>query len=115
MTEQDFRAVGEQALDLLRSLAPIKTGNLRYNAIKIEWTNANEFKLYVDESIAPYMPYTNEVWEHKLIKMGNFLPGQVVERMRTWDNPNEGWFDRAARAIAEFIAQRTGGQLHDSP
>ncbi len=111
MTAQEFREIGEEALELLRSLAPFKTGNLRYNAIKIEWINSTKCKLWVDQAIAPYMPYTNEEWEHKLILMGNFVKGETVERMRTWNNPNEGWFDRAARAIAEFIAEKTGGSI----
>ncbi len=111
MTSAQFKSLGEEALNILKSLAPIDTGNLRYNAIRIEWTNENSFELYVDERIAPYMPYTNEVWRQKLIKMGNFLPGQVVERMRTWRNPNEGWFDRAARTIALYAAQKTGGMI----
>jgi len=111
MTSAQFKSLGEEALNILTSLAPIDTGNLRYNAIRIEWINENSFELYVDERIAPYMPYTNEVWRQKLIKMGNFLPGQVVERMRTWRNPNEGWFDRAARTIALYAAQKTGGMI----
>ncbi len=111
MTPAQFRAVGDRSLEILRSLSPIKTGNLRYNAIKLEWTDENTFELFVDKRIAPYMPYTNEVWRQKLIKMGNFLPGQVVERMRTWRNPNEGWFDRAARVIALYVAQASGGTI----
>ena len=56
MTAQEFREIGTQALELLRSLAPFKTGNLRYNAIKIEWISATKCKLWVDQAIAPYMP-----------------------------------------------------------
>lgn len=111
MTPQAFIRLGDQALDLLKSLAPYKTGNLRRNAIRIERPDANTFVLYVNEDIAPYMPYTNEVWEQKLITMGNFVKGQTVQRMRTWKNPNEGWFDRAARAVAEFVAEKMGGKV----
>lgn len=111
MTRKNFAALGRECAEILRKLAPIDTGNLRYNAIRIEMPDEDTIVIYVDESIAPYMPYTNEVWRQKLIKMGNFLPGQVVERMRTWRNPNEGWFDRAARTIALYVAQKTGGTL----
>jgi len=57
------------------------------------------------------MPYTNEPWEHKLIRMGNFKKGETVIRLRTWDNPNVGWFDKAVQEIAELIAARTKGEL----
>ncbi|MDE6398603.1 MAG: hypothetical protein K2L51_04720, partial [Clostridiales bacterium] len=97
MTQIDLAQLGYECMQIIKRMSPIKTGNLRYNAIKFEMPSPNTFKIFVDESVAPYMPYTNEVWEHKLIKMGNFVPGEVVERMRTWDNPNEGWFDRAVR------------------
>lgn len=111
MTAGEFTALGQECLQILRDMAPIRTGNLRYNAIKLEMPSVDKIVLYVDESIAPYMPYTNEVWRQKLIKMGNFVPGEVVERMRTWRNPNEGWFDKAARAIALYVAHKTGGQI----
>lgn len=111
MTNQTFAQLADKCLSLLKSLSPIDTGNLRYNAIKLEWVDSNTARLFVDERIAPYMPYTNEVWEHKLIRMGNFVKGETVERMRTWDNPNEGWFNRAAKAVAEYLTEQTGGEL----
>lgn len=111
MTVKQIQGIAKEALELVRAMSPIDTGNLRYNGIRIDWPNARTFRISVDEHIAPYMPYTNEAWEHKLIKMGNFVPGQIVERMRTWDNPNEGWWDRAARAVAELVAAKTGGTL----
>lgn len=111
MTPEAFSQLGQECLELVKSLSPIDTGNLRYNAIRFEMPDINTYVIYVDEQIAPYMPYTNEVWRQKLIKMGNFLPGGVVEKMRTWKNPNEGWFDRAARTIALYAAQKTGGTI----
>lgn len=95
---------------MLRAAAPVATGNLRDNAIKIEIVG-NTCRLYVDDSIAPYMPYTNEPWEQKLIKMGNFKKGETVTRLRTWSNPNEGWFDRVVQLIAEHIAKKLGGEI----
>lgn len=77
----------------LRSAAPYKTGNLRFNAIKIKIVGGT-CQLYVDEKIAPYMKYTNEPWKHG-------------------KNPNEGWFDRAAQHIAQLIAERLKGDIQD--
>lgn len=111
MNAKEFIQLGEECLQILKELAPFKTGNLRYNAIQMELPSEGKIIIYVDESIAPYMPYTNEVWRQKLIKMGNFVPRGVVERMRTWRNPNEGWFDKAARTIALYVAHKTGGSI----
>lgn len=74
--------------------APYKTGNLRYNAIKSEMPDPNTIVLYVDEDIAPYMPYTNEEWIN-----------------RSGKNPNEGWFDDAAQETLEYLAQATKGKI----
>lgn len=93
MTSNEFYALVKECESILRMRAPYKTGNLRYNAIKLEMTDNNTARLYVDENIAPYMKYTNEPWKPP----------------RT--NPNEGWFDRAVQEIAEHIAARTKGEL----
>lgn len=111
MTREDLIALGQECVKIIKRMCPIKTGNLRYNAINFEMPDEKTFYIYVDESIAPYMPYTNEAWRHTIIKMGNFVSGQVVERMRTWDNPNEGWFDRAARTAILYAQQKLGGTL----
>lgn len=92
MTQSDFFALCRECETILRMSAPYKTGNLRYNAIKIKMPDANTCVLYVDEKVAPYMKYTNEPW-------------------KSGKNPNEGWFDKAAQRIAWHIAERTGGIL----
>ncbi len=92
MTSSEFYGLVKECESILRMRAPYKTGNLRYNAIKLEMPDANTARLYVDESVAPYMKYTNEPW-----KRG--------------DNPNVNWFDRAVQEIAEHIAARTQGEL----
>ena len=94
MTSNEFAILVKECEAILRDRAPYKTGNLRYNAIKLEMLDANTARLYVDEEIAPYMPYTNEKWINR--------PGI---------NPNEGWFDEAAQEIIRFIANYTGGAL----
>lgn len=114
MTSSEFIKLCHECEEILRARAPYKTGNLRNNAIKIEFVD-NVCRLYVDEKIAPYMKYTNEPWDQKLISMGNFRKGEKVTRLRTWRNPNQGWWERAVQEIAEHIAQRVKGELnHDS-
>lgn len=99
------------ALNYLRSLTPIKTGNLRHNATNIESLGEGKWRLYIDENIAPYMKYTEEPWEQKTIKMGNFKKGGIIERMRTWKNPNQGWFQRASDRVAMYISTQLHGTL----
>lgn len=111
MTSSEFAALVNECEAILRSRAPVDTGNLKYNAIKLEMFNDKTARLYVDEKVAPYMKYTNEPWEKKLIRMGNFKPGGTVVRLRTWRNPNELWFDRAVQEIAEHIAKKLKGEL----
>lgn len=111
MESTKFYALCKECEALLRARAPYKTGNLRIDAIKVSFPDAHTCVIYVDESIAPYMKYTNEPWEQRLITMGNFRKGERVTRMRTWDNPHEGWFDKAAQEIAELIAARLHGVL----
>lgn len=94
MTSIGFIVLCQECESILRARAPYKTGNLRYNAIKLEMIDSHTCRLYVDESIAPYMPYTNEPWVNR--------PG---------NNPNEGWFDKAAEEIAQHIARRLKGDI----
>ncbi len=97
MTDSNFAHICEEAVQELRNRAPKRTGNLAYNGVRIVFVSRKETLLYVDESIAPYMPYTNETW---------LAP--------TWNgrkNPNEGWFDRAADGIAELLNHLLGGEL----
>lgn len=92
MTSSEFAQLCRECELMLRMSAPYKTGNLRYNAIKMGMPDADTCVIYVDEDIAPYMKYTNEPWKRGI-------------------NPNEGWFDNAIKNIAQYIALRTGGEL----
>ena len=92
MTQAEFFSLCKDCENMLRVAVPGKTGKLRCNAIKLEMTDADTCRIYVDENIAPYMQYTNEPWSHG-------------------KNPNEGWFDRVADKIARHIAQTLQGEL----
>ena len=95
MTERRFRQICARAVKQLRKHAPKDTGNLAYNAIKYEFIG-NTCKIYVDEAIAPYMPYTNEPW--------------VSPRWHGKKNPNEKWFDDAVAFLVEYITKAANAQ-----
>lgn len=100
-----------KAIVIFRLSAPIKTGNLRYNAIKMQRVSEGVWRVFIDETIAPYAKYTILPWRQKPIKMGNFKKRQTVIRQRTWRNPNEGWWDKAARSFAINLNQILQGEL----
>lgn len=103
MTKVRFIQVCMMAVEELKKRTPYDTGNLRYNAIKYEWIDEDTFMIYVDgdpedpNSIAPYMPYTNEPW--------------TSPKWGRKKNPNEGWFQEAVEYIAKFIADQVNGEL----
>lgn len=72
------------------------TGNMAFNASKIRH-NKNSSVIYVDPRIAPYLPYTNEPW--------------ISPRWKGHKNPNQGWFERAADSVAEWLAKELQGEL----
>lgn len=82
---------------MLRRLAPYDTGNLALNAIKIEFPDPNTCVISVDESIAPYMPYTTFPW--------------LAARWNGKKNPNEGWWEDANKKCMEALAKRIQGVL----
>ena len=106
-----FDKVFLSAVDKLREMAPKKTGNLRYNAIKYRWNSPTQFEIYVDVGDtqafvdgqklqmgrAPYMPFTNEVW--------------ISPKWNGKKNPNENWWNNAIEFIIDYIAKVLGGEL----
>lgn len=90
MNQQTLSTVLSRAFWVLKNSSPFRTGNLRYNAIKLESLGRNEWRIFVDEKIAPYMPFTNEKW--------------VSEKWHGKQNPNEGWFDNGVEKIVNYIA-----------
>lgn len=75
------------------------TGNLANNATKIRFPSPDVCEIYVDESIAPYLPYTNEPW--------------VAERWHGKQNPNEQWIQNAVMTILRYMEKQTKGELSD--
>lgn len=106
-----FDKVFLRAVDQLRKKAPYDTGNLANNAIKYRWLTKNQFEIYVDvgdteafvngakfeRGVAPYMPFTNEVW--------------LSPQWNGKKNPNENWWNEAVVEIIKYIAKALGGKL----
>jgi hypothetical protein len=107
ISQAEQQAIIAECEALIRAKAPNpvtraqrkSTGNLASNAVQSENESPGVWVLYVDESIAPYMPYTNEPW--------------LSERWHGKKNPNEGWFDRLAKEVMELIATRLGGRIEE--
>lgn len=74
------------------------TGNMAFQAFGYVKTN-REMLVYIDKSIAPYVPYTNEPW------IAAFWGGRK--------NPNEGWWHRFVNEFAHRLAAELGGELEE--
>ena len=105
MTRAKFESICMGAVREIKKRAPIKTGNLRNDAIKYEWKDRDTFIIYVDEEIAPYMPFTNEPWESTNHGRWQTKRGKVKK------NPNLGWWDRGAKVTINYIARRIKGTI----
>lgn len=97
MTDQEFADLSDFALQYMKQPAPRKTGNLEDNAMRLEMYSPQVAVIYVDEAIAPYMPYTNEPW--------------ISPRWKGKKNPNEEWWNYDCEITIKKIADRLGGEL----
>ena len=94
MKNEKFTILCSKVVEAIRNVAPIDTGNLSKNAIRYEFLDENTCKIYVDETIAPYMKYTNESWD-------NFRPPLYGKQ-----NPNEKWWDnKSVESVVKTIGQ----------
>lgn len=96
MTKEQFDYICQKAVEYVKELCPVDTGNLKYNAIQFYYIDETTFRIEVNEDIAPYMPYTNEPW--------------TASRWNGAKNPNEGWWELATRFVAEMIVDELYGQ-----
>lgn len=72
------------------------TGNLAFNSFKYEW-RGDDFHIYIDEDIAPYMVYTNEEW--------------ISPKWHGKKNPNEGWWNAFCEQFIYYLAKTFDGYL----
>ena len=92
-------SITRQIEERFREIAPYDTGNLAENAIKREYLGDGKWRIIVDESVAPYMKYTNESWD-------NFAPPLQGKK-----NPNEGWWHVACQEAMRTVANRLKGTI----
>jgi hypothetical protein len=100
MNKREFKRLVRDIFEITRKQAPEDTGNLSENALKLVWIDQNTARIYIDEEIAPYMPYTNEPW--------------VSSWWRGKQNPNLYWFDKMAQIAKMMIESATGAEASRS-
>lgn len=72
------------------------TGNMAFNSLQI-LIMGNVVRIYFNDGIAPYIPYTNEPW------ISPYWHGKK--------NPNQGWWDRFVQELIRRINQKIGGKI----
>lgn len=97
MTRLEFEGLCNAAFNIIRQKAPFDTGNLSSNSLRMIFEDENTCRIYIDENIAPYMPYTNEPW--------------VSQWWRGKQNPNLYWFDQAANDVMRILVLVANGDL----
>lgn len=92
----DLDRVILHAAELIANQSPIDTGNLRINAINVEWINVEhtEFRIYIDKSA---------ITSHSRNKFD----------YATWlnespDSPHRGWWERACEDAVAYIRSVLG-------
>lgn len=73
------------------------TGKMAYEAFIDNEVYEDRMLVYIDESIAPYVPYTNEPW--------------VSAKWNGKKNPNEGWWQRFVAEFTRRLAEKLKGRL----
>ena len=92
----NIQQLADEVLMIVRKYTPVDTGTLKNDAINMEFNDDKTFTIYVDESIAPYMPYTNEPWKS--------------DRWNGKKNPNEAWWQEVVLEIVEYIVENYNGE-----
>lgn len=95
--EQRVELILHEKINSLRESAPYDTGNLSLNAIKLRKIGIGKWQIYIDQDIAPYMPYTNEEW--------------ISPKWNGKQNPNQGWWNNAVEIIIKEIMHRVKGAI----
>ena len=72
------------------------TGNMAFNALKYD-IQGDEFTVYIDEQIAPYVWYTIKPW--------------LSPRWNGKKNPNQDWDKIFAEEFARRLSEKIGGDI----
>lgn len=97
MTNKQWNIACLSAVDIVKSVSPVDTGNLKNNGVTYAFLDNDTFMIKIDLAKAPYMPYTNEPW--------------LAKRWNGKKNPNEGWWENAVKKVVEYLAQALGGEI----
>lgn len=97
MTRATFEGLCNDVFSMIRERAPYDTGNLSIDALRMVYDDENTCRIYIDERIAPYMPYTNEPW--------------VSQYWNGKQNPNLYWWDTCATGAMMMLARTLGGDV----
>ena len=98
MTRSQFQRFCIDFYKSIHEYAPKDTRNLADNSIKVVWESDKVCKIYVDQKIAPYMPYTNEEW--------------ISPRWNGKKNPNEQWWNKIVIVTMNELATKYRGAIH---
>ena len=93
-----FQNICNNVFNMLRKSAPYDTGNLSIDAVSMMFEDKNTCRIYIDEKIAPYMPYTNEPW--------------VSQYWNGKQNPNLYWFDKCAGGAMMYLARALNADVN---
>ncbi len=118
MTEAEFEMLVNKAFKVFQDVVPNKntrylgryknrygnwqrgsTGNMAFNALQLRYRQLKtgfKAEIYINDTIAPYVYYTNEKWKSP--------------RWKGHKNPNQGWVKKGANAVADFIAKEVKGE-----
>ena len=97
MTNKKWNALCLELVDVVKSFSPVKTGNLKFNAVNYMHVDNDTFVIKVNLEKADYMPYTNEPWIHP--------------RWNGKKNPNEGWCQTAKEGVIKKIIEELDGEI----
>lgn len=97
MNEAEFMWAIMLAFNAFVAGVPKRSGNMAYNATRLESLGKNVYRITVSVDIAPYLPYTNEPW--------------ISPRWNGKKNPNEGWFEDKTDVVVSVLAQQLGGTV----
>lgn len=81
----------------LQAYAPVDTGNMALNSIRVEQRGPYDFVVIVGGEPAPYAPATNQPW--------------TSPRWNGRKNPNEGWVNDCLRSISSTIKSMMEGRI----